>query len=101
MSLHNARSREQAAQILAIVSTLFEFTKHFNDARTRTARRLKCVAVGTEFVEEEYTKKEARLRELFQEANIPFLNIFFTPSKPHSTWPGVVLHIIVPNQDNV
>jgi len=100
MALYSAHSREQAAQILAIVKTLFNYNTHYNDARTRTARRIKCVAIGAKYNADEYSEKEEALRAALTEHSIAFLNLFFTPSKPNAPWPGVVLHLIIPNQDN-
>ena len=100
MALYTAHNRAQAAQILSIVKTLFNYTTHYNDARTRTARRIKCVAIGAEFVAEDYALKEEQLRAALEASNIPYLNLFFTPSKPNATWVGVVLHLIIPNQDS-
>lgn len=100
MALYTAHSRTQAAQILTIVKTLFNYTTHYNDARTRTARRIKCVAIGAEYIAEDYALKEEQLRAALEAEGIPFLNLFFTPSKPNATWVGVVLHLIIPNQDN-
>jgi hypothetical protein len=96
MSLTVSESRKQAMAAIEVVKTVFEYTMSYNDKRTSTTRRIKCVNVGAEYNAEHYNAKAAEIAAKLKEQKIEFFDCFFVENRPGSNWQGVALHLTVP-----
>lgn len=79
-----------------LIKDAFAYELLYNDKRTRTTRRFKCVLPGAEYNADEYDAKLAGLVQKLSENKIEYNDIFFVKHRPGTAWEGVALHLIVP-----
>lgn len=94
MALHSKSSFAHATQVLSVVKAVFSYNMPcYNDMRTRTVRRLKCVAVGDSYNPETHEAIAEEIKEKLDEAHLSYKSLRIVPHRVGTIREGVALHI--------